>query len=152
MTRTTEDLDYSEGSDTIREKKVEDQRRRLALINSTEHAVLLSIHQNTYPSGGPYGAQVLYAPTAGSKEFAERVQLLLVGALNNQNRRAAAQVPDSLLLMNHIKCPALLIECGFLSNPTEEKLLMTGDYRLKIAAVIAAGYLQHREAFMQTGT
>jgi N-acetylmuramoyl-L-alanine amidase len=145
MTRTTEELDYSGNADTIREKKVEDQKRRLNLINTTENAVLLSIHQNTFPTGGPFGAQVLYAPTTGSKDFAVIMQQLLKSALNSQSRRTAAQAPDSILLMNHITCPALLIECGFLSNGAEEKLLMTDAYRLKVAAVIAAGYLCNKE-------
>ena len=145
MTRTTEDLVYSESADTIREKKVEDQKKRLALIKNTENAVLLSIHQNTYPSGGPVGAQVLYAPTDGSKAFATVMQRLMKDVLNKESRRTEARAPDSILLMNHITCPALLIECGFLSNAAEERLLLTEVYRLKVAAVIAAGYLQHRE-------
>jgi N-acetylmuramoyl-L-alanine amidase len=145
MTRTTEELDYSENATTIRAKKAEDQNRRLQLINTTENAVLLSIHQNTYPDGGPFGAQVLYAPTNGSQEFAVYMQKLLIGALNKQNRRTAAQAPANVLLMNHIKCPAVLVECGFLSNAAEEQLLMSDAYRTKIAAVVAAGYLYNRE-------
>ncbi|SHH49776.1 N-acetylmuramoyl-L-alanine amidase [Sporobacter termitidis DSM 10068] len=145
MTRTSENLEYSEKSDTIRQKKAEDQSRRLKQINSAQNAVLISIHQNIYPSSGPFGAQVLYAPTNGSKEFGAAMQQLLIDALNPKNKRTADEAPDNILLMNHITCPALLIECGFLSNPEEEKLLMTDTYRTKIAAVIAAGYLANRE-------
>ena len=145
MTRTTETLDYTENADTIRQKKAEDQNRRLRLINETANAVLLSIHQNNFPSDGPNGAQVLYAPTNGSKDFATVMQRLLKTALNGESRRTEAQVPGSILLMNHITCPGLIIECGFLSNPAEEKLLMTDGYRLKVAAVIAAGYLNSSE-------
>ncbi len=144
MTRTSEALDYSEKADSIREKKVEDQNRRLQLINGTENAVLLSIHQNIYPEGSPFGAQVLYAETEGSKELAEYMQKVLIGALNANNRRAASRVPKSVMLLNHIKCPAILIECGFLSNAEEERLLRSDTYRLKIAAVIAAGYLANQ--------
>jgi N-acetylmuramoyl-L-alanine amidase len=141
MTRETEELDYSEKAHTIREKKVEDQNRRLQLINGTERAVLISIHQNIFPDGSPFGAQVLYATTAGSKEFSEYMQKSLIGALNPSNRRAASRVPKSVMLFSHINCPAILIECGFLSNVEEERLLKTENYRLKIASVIAAGYL-----------
>jgi N-acetylmuramoyl-L-alanine amidase len=144
MTRTSEQLDYSEKADTIREKKAEDQARRLKLINTTPNAVLLSIHQNIYPGRGPFGAQVLYAPAQGSKALAEAMQKLLIDALNKANRRTASKVPDSVLLMNHCTCPAVLIECGFLSNPDEENLLRTDAYRLKVAAVIAAGYLAYK--------
>ncbi len=145
MTRTAEQLDYSAGADTIREKKREDQRRRLALIKATDNAVLISIHQNNFPDGRPFGAQVLYAPTPASKELAESMQALLIGALNTENYRVADQIPNSIMLLNNIDCPGILIECGFLSNAAEEKLLQTDAYRLKIATVIAAGYLAERE-------
>lgn len=141
MTRTDEKINYSASADTIREKKAEDQKKRLQLINATENAVLISIHQNYYPDGGPFGAQVLYAPTEGSKELAEQLQLRLISALNTKNRRTASRIPDSILLFNNIKCPAILIECGFLSNSVEEKLLKSDVYRLKLAAVIASGFL-----------
>lgn len=143
MTRTSEHLEYSEDADTIRQKKREDQERRLRLVNGTRNAVLISIHQNIYPAASPFGAQVLYAPTNGSKAFAESMQKLLIAALNTKNRRSASKVPESVWLMNHVSCPAILIECGFLSNPEEERLLMSDTYRLRIAAVIAAGYLAH---------
>jgi N-acetylmuramoyl-L-alanine amidase len=145
MTRTEETLEYSEKATTIRAKKAEDQKRRLNLINGTPNAVLISIHQNTYPSASPFGAQVLYAPTDGSKELGESMQQLLIAALNPANRRTAAKIPDSILLMNNIKCPAVLIECGFLSNASEEQLLRTDNYRLKLAVVIGAGILYNRD-------
>lgn len=148
MTRSTEDLDYSDKAHTIREKKVEDQNKRLQLINGTENAVLISIHQNKFPDGSPFGAQVLFSSTNGSKEFAEFMQKLLISTLNSKNRRSASKVPSNILLMNHIKCPAILIECGFLSNTVEEKLLMTDAYRLKIAAVIAAGFLNNQDSLI----
>jgi N-acetylmuramoyl-L-alanine amidase len=145
MTRTTEALDYSASAHSIRDKKVEDQIRRLQMINGTKNAVLISVHQNIFPDGSPSGAQVLYADTTGSKELAEYLQKALIGALNTHNRRSAARVPKSVMLMNHIDCPAILIECGFLSNAAEERLLQTDTYRLKIAAVIGAGCLANRQ-------
>lgn len=148
MTRSSETIDYTEKADSIREKKVEDQKKRLQLINSTENAVLISIHQNKFPDGSPFGAQILFAPTNGSKDFAEYMQKLVISALNTKNRRSASKVPSNILLMNHIKCPAILIECGFLSNSAEEKLLRTDAYRLKIAAVIAAGFLDNTDTLI----
>lgn len=148
MTRYSEELHYSEKSDTIREKKAEDQNKRLQLINGINNAVLISIHQNKFPDGSPFGAQVLFSPTNGSKEFANYMQTLLISSLNTKNRRSASKVPNNILLMNHVKCPAILIECGFLSNAGEEKLLMTDAYRLKIAAVIAAGFLDNQQTLI----
>ena len=141
MTRDSEDIIYSESSNSIRKKKIEDMKCRVNLVNVTENAVLISIHQDKYPSGGPSGAQTLYARTDGSKERAENMQRFLISALNPENYRTVAPIPGSIYLMNNVTCPALLIECGFLSNQKEEALLATPQYRLKIAAAIAAGYL-----------
>jgi len=140
MTRTSEDIDYSDGANTVREKKVEDQKNRVALINGTDNACLISIHQNQYTSGGPFGAEALYAPTEHSKEMAECMQALLKQNIDPTSRRVATRIPASIYLMNNIHCPAVMVECGFLSNTKEEALLRTRDYQLKLAAVIAAGY------------
>lgn len=148
MTRNSETLEYSQKSDTIREKKAEDQQNRLQLINRIKNAVLISIHQNIFPDESPFGAQVLFAPTNGSKEFAEYMQALLINTLNPHNRRSASKVPNNILLMKHCSCTAILIECGFLSNPQEEKLLNTDAYRLKIATAIAAGYLDNQDTLL----
>ena len=71
MTRTSETLSYPPEAVSVREKKRWDQERRIAQINSNEHAVLISIHQNHYPDPRPAGTQVMYAATDGSKAFAE---------------------------------------------------------------------------------
>jgi N-acetylmuramoyl-L-alanine amidase len=140
MTRSSEEISYSSNADTIHRKKSEDQRNRIALINSVPGAYLISIHQNKYTDGGPSGAECLYAPTGGSKEIAEHIQALLVREIDSSNRRAAKRIPKSIYLMNHVNCPAVLIECGFLSNAREEALLTSDGYQLKMAAAIAAGF------------
>jgi len=141
LTRTSEELDYPPDATTIRKKKVYDQRRRITLINSTENAVLLSIHQNTYPDASPHGAQALYAKTEGSKELAESIHRALVQALGAKNVRLPAKVPERVYLLNYAQCPAVLAETGFLSNPADEALLKTDAYRLRLAVALAAGYL-----------
>jgi len=143
MTRESEEIAYSESADTIRAKKNEDTRNRVKLINTAGNAVLISIHQNTYPDPEPSGAQVLFARTRGSEEFAKNMQSLLISALNPGSRRSAAPVPGHVFVMNNVTVPAILIECAFLSNPDEERLLQTDDYRLKIAAAIAAGFMRY---------
>jgi N-acetylmuramoyl-L-alanine amidase len=152
MTRTEETLIYSEGADTIHKKKVEDTKRRIELVNATPNAVLLSIHQNIYPSGGPFGSQVLYAKTDGSKLLAENIQQLLITTLNPKNRRKAAGIPSSVMLLNRVSCPAILIECGFLSNTEEERLLQSDSYQLKLAAVIASGYATSEASLMNSSS
>jgi N-acetylmuramoyl-L-alanine amidase len=142
MTRSSSDIAYSAKATTLRKMKAEDQKARLALITSTPNAVMLSVHQNTFPSPGPYGVQVLYAPTEGSEEWGKNMQLLFANALDVNNRRAAVLIPDSILLMNHIDCPALLVECGFLSNANDEKKLLDDAYRTKLAVILVAGFLR----------
>ena len=142
MTRESETIDYPPGADTVSSKKVADQKSRVELINSFDNAFLISIHQNTFPSSKPFGAQVLYADTQGSMEFAINLQELLILKLDPDNYRTAAQIPDTIYLMKNISCPAVLIECGFLSNPEDEKLLISDEYKLKLALTIASSYYQ----------
>lgn len=138
MTRTQDSLDYPADAHTIREKKVWDQKRRVELINSTENAVLLSIHQNRFPDSRPSGTQVLYARTAGSAEFGTLTHENLIACLCPENRRVAAPISDTIYLMKHIKCPAILVECGFLSNPAEAAKLKRAEYQCEIALVLTA--------------
>ena len=146
MTRETPEIEYSQASTTIRERKTEDQYNRLELINSTPNAVFLSIHQNEFTSPDPFGGQALYAGTAGSEEFGKALQQLMVANLIEGNRRNAERISETIFLMNNIDCPAVLVECAFLSNAAEEELLRTDSYRTKIAAVLTAGFLQNRTA------
>lgn len=113
---------------------------RAQLVNSTENAVLISVHQNEYPSEAVCGAEVMYADTLGSKELAESMQTLLVTQLDPENRRVSRPAPKELLLTRSINCPGVLVECGFLSNPMEAQKLDSDEYQLKIAAVLMAAY------------
>lgn len=136
---------HSEDARTLREKKVSDLHNRVDMVENTENAVLISIHQNTYPSGKYRGAQVFYSNERLSAQWAELTQETLRLSLNQENQREAKVIPDSIYLMNHITCPALLVECGFLSNPEEEQLLQSELYQTKLAVSIVSAYLQYQE-------
>jgi len=88
---------------------------------------------------------VFYAPTERSQPFAERTQEILRSSLDPGNDRTAAPIPESVYLMNHIRCPAILVECGFLSNQAEDQLLQTPEYQLMVAAALSGAYLQYQE-------
>lgn len=140
----TEDVSlHDPDADTLREKKVSDLHNRVDAVESQENAVLLSVHQNIFTDQKYHGAQVFYAPTTGSQEWAVFTQELLRTALDPENSRQAKPIPDSVYLMNHISCPAVLIECGFLSNPAEEALLRSEVYQTKLAAAMASAWLQY---------
>jgi len=145
MTRREDISLHSPGAATLREKKRSDLQNRTALVQGQKNAILLSIHQNSYPNPRFSGAQVFFAPTDGSDLFARTLQDTLRSALDPNNSRQAALISDSIYLMNHISCCAVLVECGFLTNPQEEAKLLSTDYQIKTAAALAGGYMCYRQ-------
>ncbi len=141
MTRESEDIAYPDSAGTIRAKKVWDTKGRTELVNSVDNAFLISIHQNKFTSAKPSGSQVFYAPTEKSREAADIFQSKLL-ALAPGNRQNATQIPDSVYIMNHVDCPAVLIECGFISNIVEAKKLEDPEYQTALAATIVGAYLE----------
>lgn len=142
MTRQNEEIDYPPELNTIAACKKWDTRQRVALANETENGVLVSIHQNFYPSAQPRGAQVLYAATDGSQPLAEEIQNSLK-ILMPDNRRTAGPAPKNNYIMSHVQRPAVLIECGFISHRQEAVLLEDGDYQKKLAAVAVAAFSRY---------
>jgi N-acetylmuramoyl-L-alanine amidase len=130
MIRTTDTSVYTEGS-TIAAQKVSDLKQRVRIVNETQGALLVSIHQNTFPGSKIRGAQVFYAPTAGSRELAQLLQSKLYPD-------RTCKTAGSIYLLQHIRVPGVLIECGFLSNPEEEARLRSGDYQQYLCAVIGS--------------
>jgi len=136
MIRTSDISVYSEGS-TIAQKKVSDLKERVRMVNETENAVLISIHQNVFSDPRYSGAQVFYGSSKDSRGLAETVQTDFVRSLNPGSNRKS-KVADGVYLMERIQCPGILVECGFISNPHEEALLRNDDYQNKLCCVIAA--------------
>lgn len=117
--------------------------KRVELANSTENAVLISIHQNKFPSAVVSGAEVMYSDNDDSKTLGLLTQDNLVAQLDTSNRRVARPAPKELLLTSSVKCPTILVECGFMSNPQEAQKLASNEYQLKIAAILAGSYIQY---------
>ena len=136
MTRTTDrSLHTRDGS--IAQKKISDLKERVRIVNETENAVLLSIHQNNFPEERYSGPQVFYSAAGESAALAEQVQSALVRHLAPTSNRKSKQA-TGIYLMEHIQCTGLLIECGFLSNVREEQLLRSEEYQKQLSAVVAA--------------
>ncbi|MDR0818073.1 MAG: N-acetylmuramoyl-L-alanine amidase [Oscillospiraceae bacterium] len=144
LTRDSEDIDYPDDADTIRKMKVADSKARVRLIQNTENAILVSIHQNKFTSSKAKGAQVFYSKYPGSKELADVVQEYLRVTLDPASEKVPKQIPDSIFLMKDTGCPAILAECGFISNPSERKLLCDPNYQTKIAAALLAALLDKK--------
>ena len=135
MIRTTDVSVYTSGNN-LAQKKVSDLRERVRTVNDTENAVLVSIHQNTFPEARYSGAQVFYNGVGESAVLAESLQERF-GTLLNPGSKRAIKRADGIYLMENVRCTAVLAECGFLSNPAEEAKLRDEDYQRKISAVIA---------------
>lgn len=129
---------------TLREKKVSDLKNRVSMVDSYDNPVLISIHQNTYTNSKYHGAQVFYANGELSLPFAQITQKTLKDVLDPSNSRQPTSVPESVYLMNHIACKAILVECGFLSNPQEDALLQTNGYQTKVALALAGAYVKYQ--------
>lgn len=141
MTRR-EDVDLHDGeAATVRAKKASDLRNRAAFANGVAGGVLVSLHQNSLPQApGVHGAQVFYAETEGSRELAEAVQAALNGAVNDRAKTCKA-AGDGVYLLKKAEVPAILVECGFLSNQEETALLNTEGHRTRLAVTILASIL-----------
>lgn len=135
MTRST-DVSIHTAGDTIAAKKMSDLKERVRICRETEGSILLSIHQNTFPDSRYSGAQVFYPGTPGSEDLANMLQQRLISTLNPGSRRECKRA-EGVYLLEHIQCPGILIECGFLSNPAEEARLGDPEYQKEICCVIA---------------
>lgn len=132
----TEDISVYTSGTTIAQKKISDLKHRVQIVNETEDALLLSIHQNHFPDSRYSGGQVFFAGDGNSEALAERMQSGFA-ALDPGNHRRAKK-SSGVYLMEHIRCTGVLIECGFLSNPEEETKLSSPEYQKKLCCVIAA--------------
>lgn len=138
MTRETD----TDNSDNKAYSEHDNLVQRAKLANSTENAVLISIHQNKFPSAVVSGAEVMYSDNDDSKALGLITQGNLVTLLDSSNRRVARPAPKELLLTSSVECPTILVECGFMSNPQEVQKLASNDYQLKLAAILAGSYIQ----------
>ena len=138
MTRSSDISIYTEG-ETIAQKKMSDLKERVRICNETDGAILLSIHQNTFSDSRYSGAQVFYSGSEGSEDLAKMLQ----SSLGERSAKRA----EGIYLMEHISCPGVLIECGFLSNWEEESKLRSPEYQKQLAGIIAstaAEFIRHR--------
>jgi N-acetylmuramoyl-L-alanine amidase len=133
-TRTTQDALYNNFSHG---HKLKDMKKRIELINQANPNLVVSIHLNSFNDSTAHGAQVFYKPKDDySAELAECLQELFVD--NIPGSRSNSKEGDFYIL-NNSPSAAILVECGFLSNPEEEKKLKTDSYQEKIAYYIMCG-------------
>ena len=141
MTRT-EDKDLATETN---KRKLSDIKERVKLMENSNADMVISIHQNSYPDAEVYGAQCFY-PTESEegKKLAAIIQNQIITSTNQTKIREIKDNNDYYLL-KHSSTPIVFIECGFLSNPAEEQLLLTDEYQRKMAWSIYLGTLQYLE-------
>lgn len=144
LTRDTDILLYDMNSDYKGQKKAQDVRKRLEIASSQENPVLVSIHMNYFAQTKYSGLQVWYSQNdARSRALASLVQSGMKSALQPSNKRTIKEATSSIFLLHNATFPAVLIECGFLSNPDEARALSDADYRHEIAKVIFDAIMQY---------
>lgn len=128
--------------ENVSNKKVQDMKNRVALIEEKKPALTVSIHQNSYHEEYVHGAQVFYyAGSEKSKELAERLQRVMALELDKDNARQA-KANDSYYLLKKTSSPIVIVECGFLSNYEEAQKLASDLYQEKIAWAIHLAIMQ----------
>ena len=141
MTRT-EDVMYAEPSST--HKKLDDLTHRIETVKGADDPVFVSIHMNKFPVQKYSGLQVYYSKNnEESKSLADAIQSAAATYIRPQNTRQTKAAGDEIYLLSNLDCPAVLVECGFLSNPNELELLKNEEYRNKLAAVIAVTVMEY---------
>lgn len=144
MTRETDILLYDKNSDYEGKKKVQDVRRRLEIATEQENAVLVSIHMNYFAETKYSGLQVWYSKNdSKSRILANLIQTEVKTTLQPNNKRSIKEATSGIFLLNNATFPAVLVECGFLSNTDEARALGDAEYRQALAKVIFEAIMEY---------
>lgn len=130
-------------SDTISVKKKSDLKNRLELMDDYSDAVFVSIHLNKFTTSAANGSQVFYSKNEQSYVLGDCIQKSIVARLQPENTRVNKQATSSTYLLYHATIPAVLVECGFLSNKTELEKLKNEDYQKQMAFCIYCGIVEY---------
>lgn len=148
MTRENNEGIHTSGN-SVKEKKLSDMHNREKLMNSSGADIFVSIHMNKFSDPKVFGAQVFYSSNGEeSASLAEHIQSELL-LLDKNNKRVSKAAENAIYLMKCASIPAVIVECGFLSNPEECEKLKTDAYKTAVANAICTGienYFRERES------
>ncbi len=143
LTRSDEQAIYDLDKQTLRQKKVSDIKNRVKIGNNSSADIFVSIHLNKIPQSQYYGWQTFFKQgNEQSKKLATSIQNNLNQAIPKQNDRVPLKI-DNVYIMKNIEIPTSIVECGFLSNPEEEKQLLQEEYQDKLAWGIYTGIMEY---------
>ena len=135
---------HDDSAKTIRQKKISDLKNRLNIINNTDDAVFVSIHQNHFGESKYFGTQIFYSKNNSlSRTLAEKIRMPVISYLQNDNTREIKQSGTEIYLLNHAQIPAVMVECGFLSNRDESSKLKDEKYQKQLAFLISLGIVDY---------
>ena len=141
LTRKTQDGLYDT---TAKGFKKRDMTRRKEIIESESPALVLSLHQNLYPSSSQRGGQVFYLPGDEEDErLASCLQDGLNGLYRDEGVKGRKHMAAEYFILQCGDCPSALIECGFLSNEKDEKLLLSDNFQGRLVEVICRGVTEY---------
>ena len=133
LTRSDENGIYDSNSSTIRQKKITDIKNRVKIGNQSSADIFVSIHLNKIPQQQYYGWQCFFnSKNDNSKMLAEQLQENLNDSMQKENKRVAMNL-ETVYIMKNVEIPISIVECGFLSNPEEEKQLQEDEYQNRLA-------------------
>jgi N-acetylmuramoyl-L-alanine amidase len=141
LTRKTEAGLYGAATKGFKKR---DMQKRKEIIEKTSPAFVVSVHQNFYPSGTTRGGQVFYLKgDEKGKAFATAIQDSVNALYQTQNARKRVEMAAEYFLLKCAPCPSVIVECGFLSNAEDERLLCDGAWQKKMASAIFSGLLAY---------
>lgn len=133
LTRSDDNAIYDLDSKSLRQKKVSDIKNRVKIGNESSADIFVSIHLNKIPQQQYYGWQCFYnSKNENSKMLAEQLQENLNESIQKENKRVAMNL-NTVYIMKNVEIPISIVECGFLSNPEEEKQLQEDEYQNRLA-------------------
>lgn len=143
LTRSDENALYDIDSKTLRQKKISDLHNRVKIGNESSADIFVSIHLNKIPQQQYYGWQSFYKSNdENSMNLAKCIQNSLNESIQKENNRTAMKL-DTVYIMKKVEIPIAIIECGFLSNPEEEKNLANDEYQNRLAWGIYSGIVDY---------
>lgn len=143
-TRETDEAIYDDGIESLRDKKTSDMKNRLAIFNDNPNNVIISIHQNKFEQSKYYGTQIFYSGNnSQSLVLAENIKQSVVSLLQADNTREIKEADKSIYLLYNSENPAVIVECGFISNQNELNLLKNDEYQGEMALTIFNGFMDY---------
>ena len=153
MVRDSDKLIYDSDAKTQRQKKNSDLRNRLSLMNKFENCIYISIHQNKFDDDKVWGAQTFYSPNdENSPILAEFVQSSIISLIQPNNKRVIKKTGTNVFVIYNATKPAIMVECGFMSNNDELFKLKDNNYQNQMSFSISNGILNYYISEVKNGS